>query len=46
MVPIPEARLAASAGFIGDIMTMWSLPRHPAAKKIDINENGETEGLF
>jgi len=50
VVPIREVRLAAGAGFIvavcGDIMTMPGLPRHPAAEKIGIDENGETVGLF
>ncbi len=50
VVPIREVRLSAGAGFIvavcGDIMTMPGLPRHPAAEKIGIGENGETVGLF
>ena len=50
VVPIREVRLAAGAGFIvavcGDIMTMPGLPRHPAAEKIGIDENGETVCLF
>ncbi len=50
VVPIREVRLAAGAGFIvavcGDIMTMPGLPRHPAAEKIGIDDNGETVGLF
>ncbi len=50
VVPIREVRLAAGAGFIvavcGDIMTMPGLPRHPAAEKIGIDENGQTVGLF
>ena len=50
IVPVREVRLAAGAGFIvticGDIMTMPGLPRHPAAEKIGIDENGETVGLF
>ncbi|MCF6301710.1 MAG: formate--tetrahydrofolate ligase [Devosiaceae bacterium] len=50
IVPVREVRLAAGAGFIvlvcGDIMTMPGLPRHPAAEKIGIGEDGETVGLF
>ncbi len=50
VTPIREVRLAAGAGFLvaicGDIMTMPGLPRHPAAEQIDIDENGETVGLF
>lgn len=50
IVPVREVRLAAGAGFIvlvcGDIMTMPGLPRHPAAEKIGIAEDGETVGLF
>ncbi len=50
IVPVREVHLAAGAGFIvlvcGDIMTMPGLPRHPAAEKIGIGEDGETVGLF
>jgi formate--tetrahydrofolate ligase len=30
----------------GEIMTMPGLPKIPAAESIDINEKGETVGLF
>ena len=47
---IKEIRLAAGAGFIiaisGTINTMPGLPPHPAAEKIDVNDNGEIIGLF
>ena len=50
VVPIREIRLSGGAEFVvvmcGDIMTMPGLPRHPAAERIHINENGEIEGLF
>ena len=47
---IREVRLAAGAEFVvmicGDIMTMPGLPKEPAAKRIDIDENGRVVGLF
>jgi len=50
VVPIREVRLSAGAGFIvaiaGAIMTMPGLPRVPAANSIQLNQNGEIEGLF
>lgn len=49
-LPIREVRLSAGAGFIvaicGDIMTMPGLPRKPAAEVIELNEQGQIEGLF
>ena len=49
-VPIRDVKLSAGAGFVvvlcGDIMTMPGLPKVPAAEIIDINEAGETVGLF
>ena len=49
-VHIREVKLSAGAGFIipiaGEIMRMPGLPRHPAAEKIDMDENGEIVGLF
>ncbi|WP_107496297.1 formate--tetrahydrofolate ligase [Thalassobius sp. I31.1] len=49
-VPVREVRLSAGAGFIvvvcGDIMTMPGLPRNPAAKTIQLNDDGQIEGLF
>jgi formate--tetrahydrofolate ligase len=42
--------VSAGAGFVvvltGDIMTMPGLPKLPAAESIDIDENGQTVGLF
>ena len=47
---IKSVRLSAGAGFVvalaGDIMTMPGLPKVPAAEKIDIDNNGEIDGLF
>ena len=47
---IREVRLAAGAEFVilicGDIMTMPGLPREPAAKRIDIDDNGRGESFF
>ena len=49
-ITVRDLRVSAGAGFIvaitGDIMTMPGLPKRPAAEKIDINENGEIDGLF
>jgi formate--tetrahydrofolate ligase len=49
-VPIREVRLPAGAEFLvvicGDIMTMPGLPRVPAANSIDIDAEGQIEGLF
>ena len=49
-VPVREVRLSAGAGFIvvltGDIVTMPGLPRVPAAEAIDLDDNGQIEGLF
>ncbi|MGO8746961.1 MAG: formate--tetrahydrofolate ligase [Thermoguttaceae bacterium] len=49
-VPLRDIRVSAGAGFVvvltGDIMTMPGLPKVPAAEAIDINEKGETVGLF
>lgn len=49
-IHVREVILKAGAGFIvvitGKIMTMPGLPKVPAAESIDINENGEIEGIF
>jgi formate--tetrahydrofolate ligase len=49
-LPIREVRASVGAGFIypicGDMRTMPALPEHPAAEKIDIDENGNVVGLF
>ncbi len=47
---IHSVRLSAGAGFIvvfaGGIIAMPGLPKQPAALTIDVNENGDIEGLF
>lgn len=47
---VREARISAGAGFVvvlnGKIMTMPGLPKHPAAEKIDVDEDGNITGLF
>lgn len=49
-LPIREVRASVGAGFIypicGDMRTMPALPAHPAAERIDIDENGNIVGLF
>ena len=49
-VTVKNVKISARAGFIvvltGDIMTMPGLPKHPAAERIDIDENGIISGLF
>jgi formyltetrahydrofolate synthetase len=49
-VPIRELRLSAGAGFLyaltGEVMTMPGLPSVPAAANIDIDEDGNTIGLY
>lgn len=49
-VTVRNVKVSAGAGFIvaltGDIMTMPGLPKHPAAEKIDVDENGTVSGLF
>jgi formate--tetrahydrofolate ligase len=50
ILPIREVRASIGAGFIyplcGEITTMPGLPEHPAAEKVDIDENGQIVGLF
>lgn len=50
ILPIREVRASVGAGFIypvcGDMRTMPALPEHPAAERIDIDENGNVVGLF
>jgi len=47
---IREVRASVGAGFIyplaGDMLTMPGLGSDPAANHIDIDENGNTVGLF
>ena len=49
-MPIRDARLFAGAGFVtaycGEMMMMPGLPTHPSGEQVDINEDGETVGLF
>ncbi len=49
-LPVREVRLAAGAGYVyaicGEMRTMPGLGKHPAAERIDIDENGEIVGLF
>jgi formate--tetrahydrofolate ligase len=48
-LPVREARASVGAGFVyllsGDMRTMPGLSAHPAAERIDIDENGEIVGL-
>lgn len=47
---IRSARLSAGAGFVvafaGEIIAMPGLPKVPAALSIDVNQEGEIQGLF
>ena len=47
---VNDVRLSAGAGFVvalaGNILTMPGLPQHPAAERIDVDENGIISGLF
>jgi formate--tetrahydrofolate ligase len=49
-LPVREVRASVGAGFIyplcGEMRTMPGLPDHPAAEKVDIDENGNVVGLF
>nr|WP_132432134.1 formate--tetrahydrofolate ligase [Pseudonocardia endophytica] len=49
-LPVREVRASVGAGFVypicGDMRTMPGLGANPAAHRIDIDENGETVGLF
>jgi formate--tetrahydrofolate ligase len=49
-VPVRDARLFAGAGFVtaycGEMVMMPGLPSHPSGELVDINEDGETVGLF
>ena len=48
-LPVREVRASVGAGFIypicGDMRTMPGLSSHPAAERIDIDDNGEVVGL-
>jgi formate--tetrahydrofolate ligase len=49
-VPIRDARLFAGAGYVtaycGEMLMMPGLPSHPSGELVDINDAGETVGLF
>ena len=49
-IHVKDISLSSGAGFIvvitGKILKMPGLPKHPAAKKIDIDINGKIKGLF
>ena len=49
-IKVNEVILKAGAEFVvvktGKIFTMPGLPKVPSAEKIDVNENGEIEGIF
>jgi len=49
VLPVREVRASVGAGFIypicGDMRTMPGLSKHPAAERIDIDEQGEIVGL-
>lgn len=48
--PVREVRASVGAGFIypicGDMRTMPGLSAHPAAEKVDLNDDGNIVGLF
>jgi formate--tetrahydrofolate ligase len=48
-LPVREVRVAAGAGFVypicGEMRTMPGLGRHPAAQRIDLDEEGRIVGL-
>lgn len=49
-LPVRDVRLAAGAGYVyaicGEMRTMPGLGSHPAAERIDIDEQGRITGLF
>ncbi len=50
ILPVREVRASVGAGFIypvcGDMRTMPALPEHPAAERVDIDDDGNIVGLF
>jgi formate--tetrahydrofolate ligase len=48
-LPVREVRAAVGAGYVyaicGDLRTMPGLPKHPAAERIDIDDDGNIIGL-
>lgn len=49
-LPVREVRAAVGAGYVyaicGNMRTMLGLGAHPAAERIDIDDNGQVVGLF
>ncbi|MFA6107286.1 MAG: formate--tetrahydrofolate ligase [Candidatus Latescibacterota bacterium] len=49
-LPVRDIRASIGAGFLyalcGEIQTMPGLPSEPAFTKVDLNEQGQVEGLF
>ncbi len=49
-IHIREVYVSAGAGFVvaitGTVMTMPGLPKHPAAERVDVNDDGVITGLF
>ena len=49
-ITVREFRPSIGAGFIvaltGDVMTMPGLPKEPSALKMNIDKDGNAEGLF
>ncbi|MBI1277126.1 MAG: formate--tetrahydrofolate ligase [Anaerolineaceae bacterium] len=49
-LPIREVRASVGAGFIyplcGEMRTMPGLPSHPAAERVDLDDEGNVVGLF
>ena len=49
-VTVRDIKICSGAGFIvvylGNILTMPGLPKHPAAEKIDVDDTGKISGLF
>lgn len=49
-LPVRNVRASVGVGFLypllGTMMTMPGLPSVPASTKVDIDENGNTIGLF
>ncbi len=49
-ITVRDVHPSAGAGFVvaltGAIMTMPGLPRHPAAERIDVDDDGKISGLF
>lgn len=50
ILPVKDVQIAAGAGFVspicGEIKTMPGLPSNPIGTRVDINDNGEIQGLI